>query len=271
MRVFVSADMEGISSVAGWSDVTPGSLDYQQACHWVTQDVNAAIQGALEAGAETILVNDGHWYQRNIIPDELDVHAELIRGYTKPLGLMEGIDRHWDAAFFVGYHTRLGIRDGLMGHTLSDKCFRDVRLNGHPVSEAELNAAIAGEFSVPVVMISGDSALEREVKTFLPGVPTVVVKTSLEYETTVLLHPTVARQRIVEAARLGLERASAIAPYRIKTPCLVEAEFQNVEAATLASSVPTVSRVDDSTVRFEAEDMATAMRVLKVFLKLGSS
>jgi D-amino peptidase len=271
MKVFVSADMEGISSVAGWADVTPGSLDYQRACHWMTQDVNAAIQGALKAGAKTILVNDGHSNQRNIIPDELDAHAELIRGYTKPLGMMEGIDRKWDAALFVGNHTRLGVRDGLMGHTLSSQCFRDVRLNGHPVTEAELNAAIAGEFAVPVVMVSGDSALERDVKAFMPGVLTAVVKTSLEYETTVLLHPSLARQRIMDAACLGLERAPATAPYRVETPCLVEAEFQNLQAATLASSVPTVSRLDDSTVSFEAADMATVMRVLKVFLKLGST
>ena len=270
MRVFVSADMEGVSSVAGWPDVTPGSPDYERARHWMTQDVNAAIQGALEANAERILVNDGHMHGRNILPEELDVHAELIRGYVKPLGMMEGIDQGWDAALFIGYHTRFGVRDGLLGHTLSHECFRDIRLNGRSVTEAELNAATAGSYGVPAVLFSGDSALEREVKAFLPAARTIVVKTGLEYETAVLLHPQRARQRIREAARAAVQGAAEVEPYRVHTPCVVEAEFQRVGVATLASSVPTVCRTGDLTVRFETTGVPEAARLLKVLLKLGA-
>jgi D-amino peptidase len=262
--------MEGLSSVTGWYDVSPGTAQHETARIWMTDDVNAAILGALDAGAQTILVNDGHWHQRNIVPERLDPHAELIRGYTKPLGMMEGIDEGWDAAFFIGYHTQLGVRDGLMGHTLSHECFRAIRLNGRSVGEAELNAAVAGTFGVPLAMVSGDSALEREVKGFLPTVQTAVVKTGLEYQTAKLMHPEKARTRIRDAARLALKEVAALAPYRVDTPCLVEAEFQSSETATLASSVPTVERTGAMSVRFETADAAVALKILKVLLKLGS-
>jgi D-amino peptidase len=269
MRIYISADMEGISSVSGWPDVTPGSPEHEVASHWMTADVNAAIGGALDAGAEQVLVSDGHWHGRNIVPEELDSRAELIRGWAKPLGMMAEIDRGWDAALFVGYHTRLGVRDGLLGHTLSDDCFRDVRVNDRSVTEAEINAAVAGEFGVPVVMVSGDRALEREVARFLPGARIAVVKTGLEYETAVLLHPEVARARIREAARAGVAEVSGGTVYRIAAPCRVEVEFQKVEVATLACSIPTVERVADATVRFETADMVAAQKLLRVLLKLG--
>jgi D-amino peptidase len=270
VRVFISADMEGISSVTGWYDVTPGTAEYETARVWMTDDVNGAILGALDAGAQRILVNDGHGNHRNLIPERLDAHAELIRGYTKPLGMMEGIDGGWDAVFFIGYHARLSVRDGLLGHTLSPECFRDIRLNGRSVSEAELNAAVAGTFGVPVVLISGDSSLDREIKGFLPAVQIVVVKTSLEYETAILVHPSITRDRIRQAARLALEGTSNVTPYCVETPCVIEAEFQETATATLASSVPTVARVGAATVRFEAPDAAVALKILKVFLRLGS-
>lgn len=269
MRVYISVDMEGISSVCGWSDVTPGSPEHEIARHQMTADVNAAIHGALEAGAESILVSDGHWHGRNIVPEELDSRAELVRGWAKPLGMMAEIDRGWDAALFVGYHTRLGIRDGLLGHTLSDDCFRDIRVNGRSVTEAELNAAVAGQFGVPVVMLSGDTALAREVAGFLPKAQMALVKTGLEYETAVLLHPEIARARIQEAARRGVAEAAASTAYRVPSPCMIEAEFQKVEVATLAASIPTVERIADATVRFETPDMVTAQKLLRVLLKLG--
>lgn len=270
MRVFISADMEGISSVAGWPDVTPGSPEHQVACHWMTQDVNAAIEGAVSAGAQQILVNDGHWNMRNIVPEELSPQAQLIRGSVKPLGMMEGIERGWDAAFFIGYHVRFGVPDGIMGHTLSGECFRDVRLNGRPVGEAELNAAVAGHFGVPVVLISGDHALERETANALPTARYVVVKTTLQVETTVLLHSSVARQQIQEAAAASLEALHEAKPYRVGPPCEVEVEYQRPESACYALSVPGVSRVGDCSIRFDCADAPSALRILKVLIRLGA-
>jgi D-amino peptidase len=269
MRVFISADMEGISSVAGLPDVTPGSPEHEVACHWMTQDVNAAVEGAMLAGAEQILVNDGHWDSRNIVTDELDSRAELVRGYVKPLGMMEGVDRGWDAAFFIGYHVRFGVFDGVMGHTLSGECFRDVRLNGRSVGEAELNAAVAGHFGVPVVLISGDHALERETVSVLPTVRFVVVKTGLQRETAALIHPSVTQQEIREAARASLGSLPGAEPFRVGPPCEVEVEFQRPESASIASSVPGVSRVGGCDVHFDCADAPAALRILKVLLRLG--
>jgi len=270
MRVFISADMEGISSVAGWPDVSPDSPEHKVACHWMTQDVNAAIRGAALAGARQILVNDGHWEMRNIVPEELDTRAELVRGSFKPLGMMEGIQHGWDAAFFIGYHVRFGVADGLMGHTLSGECFRDVRMNGRSVGEAELNAAVAGHFGVPVVLVSGDDALQRETESALPDATYVVVKRSLQTETTVLVHPDAARQRIEAGARMSLASIKDAEPYRIGTPCEIAAQFQSPASSCYATSVPGVARVDDCTVRFECADAPSALRMLKVLMRLGA-
>lgn len=269
MRVYISADMEGITSVCGWADVTPGTPEHHEACHWMTADVNAAIQGAMDAGADEFLVSDGHWRHRNIVAEELHPRAELIRGWAKPLGMMAEVDTGWDAAFFVGYHTRLGVRDGLLGHTLSDDCFRDIRVNGQSMTEAELCAAVAGQFGVPVVMVSGDTATEREVRRFLPKAHFAVVKTGLEYETARLVHPDTARARIREAARLGISDVAESEPYCFPPRSTVEVDFQKVEAATLACSIPGIERVDDATVRFETPDAAAALKLLRVLLKLG--
>ena len=238
--------------------------------HWMTQDVNAAIEGAVLAGAQQILVNDGHWEMRNIVPEELNPAARLMRGSVKPLGMMEGIERGWDAAFFIGYHVRFGVADGVMGHTLSGECFRDVRLNGRSVGEAELNAAVAGHFGVPVVLISGDQALERETANTLPDARYVVVKTSLQTETTVLLHSSVVRQQIQDAALASLESLRDAEPYRVGPPCEVEAQYQRPESACYASSVPGVCRVDDCTIRFGCADAPSALRILKVLMRLAA-
>lgn len=270
MRVFISADMEGISSVSGWPDVSPGSPEHEVARHWMTQDVNAAIRGAALAGARQILVNDGHWEMRNIVPEELDARADLVRGSLKPLGMMEGIQHGWDAVFFIGYHTRFGVGDGLMGHTLSGECFRDIRMNGRSIGEAELNAAVAGHFGVPVVLISGDLALKRETESALPSATYVVVKRSLQTETTVLIHPEVARQQIEAGAKVSLASTGDAEPYRVGPPCEVTAQYQSPASSCYATSVPGVARVDDCTVRFECSDAPSALRMLKVLMKLGA-
>jgi len=264
----MSADLEGVAGVVAEPDVTPGTREWDTARRRMTAEINAAIAGAVEAGADDILVNDGHWMMRNVVIDQLRPEARLLQGNVRPLGMMEGIDQGWDAAIFLGYHSRFGVEGGVLGHTLSGECFRDIALNGHSASEARLNAAIAGAFGVPVVMVSGDAALDVDIREWSRGIEYVVTKRGVSTETAELVHPETVCRRIREGAARGVGRASSTPPCKLDLPCTVIVEFQRPSMAGIAAWVPTVERVDDQRVRFFASDAPQIMRTLKVFLRL---
>ncbi|MGH9823509.1 MAG: M55 family metallopeptidase, partial [Blastocatellia bacterium] len=155
LKVYISADMEGVAGVSTWSvQGLPPGREYEQFRHLLTKEVNAAIQGAYDAGATEVLVSDGHGDAQNIDVEELDPRVRLIRAWPRPLQMMQSIDDTFDAVVFIGYHAGEGEADAVLAHTFSGK--ETVKLNGMIVPEAGFNAAIAGEFGVPVVFISGD-------------------------------------------------------------------------------------------------------------------
>src|SRR3990172_3833258 len=156
LRILIACDMEGISSVVHWDHVTPGHAEYARFRRIMTADVNAAIRGAFEAGADDVIVADGHWDGRNILVEELDPRVRLNSGSPSPLSMVQGIDSGVDAAMFVGYHARVGSQNAILDHTGSDVRVANVWLNGQVTGEIGLNAAVCGHFGVPVIMISGD-------------------------------------------------------------------------------------------------------------------
>ncbi|MGZ5488221.1 MAG: M55 family metallopeptidase, partial [Candidatus Aminicenantales bacterium] len=163
LKVFISVDMEGISGLIAWDETSQGGPDYPLFRRLMTEEANAAIAGALDAGATEIVVRDGHDSARNILPDLLRPEARLIREWNSPLSMMEGIDKTFDAVVFIGYHARAGTPNAVLKHTMSLSLF-DVILNGVRVPEAAWNAAIAGYFDIPVVFLSGDTAICKQVK-----------------------------------------------------------------------------------------------------------
>src|SRR3989475_11899904 len=180
MGVYISVDMERIAGVVREPQTNPGdprgASEYARFRKLMTAEANAAIEGALEAGASQVLVNDSHWFMRNLLAEELNQAAVLVSGGPKPRSMMEGIDGGFDAAFCIGYHARAGTRNAILDHTYAD-CIHEARLNGRPVGELGLNAALAGGFGVPVVLVSGDNALAAEARELLgEGVRPVIVK-----------------------------------------------------------------------------------------------
>ena len=163
LKVFISVDMEGISGLIAWDETSQGGPDYPLFRKLMTEEANAAIAGALDAGATEIVVRDAHDSARNILPDLLRPEARLIREWNSPLSMMEGIDKTFDAVVFIGYHARAGTPNAVLKHTMSLSLF-DVILNGVRVPEAAWNAAIAGYFDVPVVFLSGDTAICQQVQ-----------------------------------------------------------------------------------------------------------
>ena len=163
MKVFISVDMEGITDVANWEDMSRTVKDYDYFRRIMSNEANAAPEGALAAGATDVIVRDAHGSGRNILPDPLNEKARLARDWSGgPKGMMEGIDESFVAAVFIGYHAKAGAKDALLEHTSSGSV-TDFSIKGISMPEAAYNALIAGSYGVPTVFVSGDRALCEQV------------------------------------------------------------------------------------------------------------
>lgn len=263
LRVFISVDMEGIAGVSDRTQLSPTGFEYERARRLMTSEANAAIEGALAAGATKVTVADGHGNGLSILPEELNPAASLIRSWPRPLGMMDGIDQGYDAAVLIGYHASINTPDALLAHTLSSAGFYDVKLNGKHASEAMISAATAGMFHVPTVLVSGDDRAVAEVReTISPEIRGVVVKRAIGYESAESISPRAAHDKIRTAATEALRQLPSIRPYTISNPVQVEIAFKNMINAELFAYLPSVERIDGSTIRFTGADMKVARKFL---------
>ncbi|HJS47741.1 MAG TPA: M55 family metallopeptidase, partial [Gemmatimonadales bacterium] len=183
MRVYISVDMEGVAGVVHEDQTNPVdprcAAEYARFRRLMTLEANAAVEGALDAGATRVVVNDAHWFMRNLLAEELHESAELVSGDPKPLSMMQGIADGFEAAFFVGYHAMAGTAEAVLDHTYTDRVAA-ARLNGAPIGELGINAALAGAHGVPVALVTGDQAVAAEARALLGGgVATAVVKQAI--------------------------------------------------------------------------------------------
>lgn len=178
LKVMIQADFEGIAGVVTFDEIYPGHIHFLRNCELLTNEVNAAVEGALAAGATEIIVRDGHSANISIDPIRLNPKAKLIRGRkpNTPETMVIGIDSTYDALLFIGAHARAGIPEGVLSHTMSLKVV-EFKINGIPISEAAFNSLYAGQFGVPVVFVAGDSETSREAKeTFGENIVTTITK-----------------------------------------------------------------------------------------------
>lgn len=261
LKVFISVDMEGVCGVINWDETGQGGPDYGMFRTLMTQEVNAAIAGAVAAGATEILVRDAHDSARNILPELLDPRARLLREWTYgPLSMMEGIDKTYDAAIFIGYHARASTPDAVLKHTMTTKLL-DVIINGKKMPEAGINGLIAGYFGVPVVLVSGDQAIARQAKELFGDIETAVVKEAIS-TAAIMLHPSKARDLIREKTTAALKRLKDFKPLRFNPPYALEVAFADEALAQKASWIPGAVRKDEHTVSFTTNDF---MEMLKLF------
>jgi len=261
MKILIAADMEGISGVTGWEHVTPGHAEYDRFRKVMTGDVNAAIQGAFEAGASQVTVTDGHWNSSNILIEELDSRARLNCGTPSPLSMVEGVQHSVDGVMFIGYHARAGTANAILDHTWSSKCVFNLWLNDLLVGEAGLNGAVCGHFNVPVLLVSGDQSVCAEVRDILGPVETVVVKQASGRMAADCLPPEAAQLKIREGARRAVERlkaGQAPLPFRLPPPVQVVVELFYTEMADKAAILPGAQRLDGRRIAFTAADMVAA-------------
>ncbi len=235
----------------------------------MTGDANAAILGAYDAGADEVLVNDSHWIMRNLLLEQLDPRARTIKGFHKSLCMVQGLDASYDGAVFVGYHACAGTEGGVLNHTLLGKEIQNVYLNGEPTGETRLNAAYAGHFGVPVLVVAGDAAVGAEAERFLDGVATVAVKDGIDKFSANCLHPEIAQARIREAVASAVAGHDRATPYRLDSPYRLGIEWNSTTIAATCAMIPGVGLTGSRSVEFVTEDYPKLLRVLVVMLLLG--
>ena len=271
LKVFISVDMEGISGIVHGDQTTPGTAEYADGRKWMAEDVNAAVEGALEAGATEVVVNDSHGSMRNIDPDDLHPRAILISGTPKPLSMMQGIDASFAACLLIGYHAKAGTENAILDHTISGSVVRAIKVNGVELPELGLNALIAGYYGVPVILVSGDTAVCRQAGEVLgKDVVTVAVKEAYGRLAAKLLPMAEARQLIGAGVKDALAKRSAIKPFKMTAPYKFELAYHvSAQADMGAMLLPNVKRVDARTLAFTANDYIEGFRTLRALISLA--
>ncbi|MFE3377268.1 M55 family metallopeptidase [Streptomyces anulatus] len=271
MKLLISVDMEGISGIVHSTETNPERYDYQRGRELMTADANAVIAGVLDADPTAeVLVADAHGTFRNLLPEQLDRRARLVRGKPRSLNMLAGLDEETDAALFVGYHVRAGEGPGVLAHTMNGEIL-DVRVAGRSLGEIGLNAAMAGHLGVPVVLLSGDDAACAEMNGLVPAAVTVPVKEALGMAAAVTLHPGEARDRLRRAAADAVARRDEIQPLALTGTLDVEVDLASPHTIDLATLVPGVSRTGGArTVAFTSPDYTTAYRLILLLAQLAT-
>lgn len=249
MKVFISCDMEGVAGIVDWDQCRPGGAAYAEGRELLLGEVNAAITGAVEAGATEILVNDSHGLMANLNPSQLAGGARYLSGRHKPLYMMQGLDATFDAAFFVGYHGSMS-SNGILSHTYNPRAVGAVRLNGSGAGESAINALVARHYRVPVTLITGDQVAIEESRPFLPQVGEVVVKESVTRFAAESLHPDRACDLIREAAAQAMRRVGdgEVPVADISLPARLEVDWLTADMAEMATWLRGVERAGPRTV-----------------------
>jgi len=263
LKVYISADMEGVVGTVTSDQLGPAGFEYQRFREIMTAEVNAAIQAAREAGATEILVSDSHGNGENLLMERLPADIELVRSWPRPLGMMEGIDETFDAVLFIGYHASTSNPRGVRAHTMSSANLTALRLNGRDVPEAGVSAAIAGDFGVPVVMLSGDDAIADEARALLGDLETAVTKRTLGFHSARTLMPEASYALIRQKVAAALGRLDDFRPYRLEGPISLEISFKNYMPAEVLAYLPDVERVDSHTIRYVGADMTEISRFIE--------
>ena len=261
MKVFISADIEGITGVTHWDETDLNKAEFASAREQMTAEVAVACEAALEAGAIEILVRDAHGDARNIIASKLPHEARLIRDWApEPLMMMQGLDETFQAAAMIGYHSRAGANTSPLAHTMTGDWIR-VSMNGREASEFLFNAYSAAMLNVPVVFVSGDKGLCEEAAELNPQIGTVAVKEGVG-NSTISIHPELALVRIragmISALKGDLSKCQLTLPNHFS----VSIQFKDHSKAYTYSFYPGAILKDPVTVNFETTDYYEVLRFL---------
>jgi D-amino peptidase len=253
-KIFISSDIEGCAGIVDWQQVIGSGDDLDIGRRLLLGEVNAAIDGAVAAGADEVVVNDSHWRMQNLDPSRLSGNASYISGRYKPLYMMQGLDNTFDAAFFVAYHGSIGGEPAVLSHTYNPRAIADIRLNDVTVGESAINALVALHHQVPIVLVTGDRQTAEQAKRFLPGAEYVVVKEAVSRFAAHSLHPDRAREEIKAGAQRALSKTDRPEPPGIELPARLEIDFLNADMAGMAAWIAGAKQTSVRTVTLESSN-----------------
>jgi len=263
MKIFISIDLEGAAGFIG-------SVEGMSTGELMAAEANAAIAGAFDGGAEEVIVVEAHGSKRNINPQRIDPRARILSGRPRTPEHMGGIDETYDAALFIAYHAKAGTLRGVMSHTYLGPIFA-LRINDIEVGEFGADAAIAGHFGVPVVMVSGDDTMCNEAKQLIDGIETVAVKQGVSRSAAICIPPPKAYEMIQQGAASALKKVGSIQPLVIESPIHVEVTFADPSYADTVCFLPFVDRIDGRTVAYDAPNLLYAMKIFDGFRFLSTA
>jgi D-amino peptidase len=267
-KIFISVDMEGISGVVQPAQLGPDGFEYQRAREWMTGEVNAAIAGVRETGPAEIVICDSHGNGQSLLIDKVPEDVRIVRGFPRPLEMMQGLDETFTAAMFIGYHASEWTPGAVRGHTISSARLLGVRLNGAEVSEGIYNAALAGHFGVPVAFVSGDRLAVTQVQQVAASAEGAIVKEPYGYHSANTVTPARGQAMIREGAKRAMGKIGSLQPYRVTTPVALEVGFKLTIDAERAAFVPGLARSDAHNVKGTFHDMVEVTRLLQVLTSL---
>ena len=268
MKIYISADFEGVAGVVDSRQCFPGSPDFERTRKLWVEEINAIVRGAIEAGANSVVVNEAHALMNYLLPGELNPNASFISGYVKPDNQMQGIDSTFSGAVIMG-HSMAGTTAGVLNHAYVMRDVVDMRLNGVRTGEFGLNAYWAATYGVPVILVVGDDKFAEEAKDLIPEIETAVVKTGISQFTAHNLPLITARNIIFESTKKAIFRIKDIPIPKLAQDFCLEIDFTLSEIAHLCSYVPGVERLSSRTVCFRSEDYSQVMRVRIVCTNLA--
>lgn len=271
LKIYISADMEGVVGTVTGDQLGPSGFEYERARRWMTEEVNAAIRGARAAGATEIVVSDSHGNGQNLLLDELPEDITVIRSWPRPLAMMAGIDETFDGAIFIGYHASTDNSAGVRAHTMSSARLTSVKLNGMPAPETAINAAIAGHFGVPVIMLSGDDVIADEASALLGDLETAVVKKAYGFHSAETLMPGASYRLIEETVTRAVRRINDFEPWDLGGPIELEVSLKHYRPVEVLGYLEIVERIDSHTIRYRGSDIIAVSNFLTFLLNYDSN
>ena len=255
-KILISVDMEGLAGVVTGDQLGPSGFEYQRFRQFMTDETNAAIDGAIEAGAKEIVVVDSHGNGENLLIEKLPDDVMIIRSWPRRFGMVAGIDESFDGVMLIGYHASTHNPEGVRAHTFSSAKLTKVSINDIAVSEGMWVAMVAGQFNVPVIMISGDNIATKEVKDFLGDIEVAIVKEAMGFHSAKTVTPAKAVNIIKEASTKAVSKIKKYKPYKLQeTSVKLEVSFKNYQPSEILAYLSIVERIDSHTIRFVGKDM----------------
>jgi len=262
MKVYISADIEGITGITHWDETEKSKSDYQKFAQQMTNEVKAACEGAINAGAKEIWIKDAHDTGRNIIAADLPQKIKLVRGWSEhPFSMVQELDKSFDALLMIGYHSFAGSNSNPLSHTLSSRTFNYIKFNGEYTSEFLIHSYAAATVGVPVVLVSGDEGICKEANKINKNIKTVAVNKGVG-NSVISIHPRLAVEKIKEGVEFALKGDLNKCKVKLPDHFKIELSFRNHGRAFKVSFYPEMKQISSTNLVFETDNYFEVLRML---------